>query len=162
MRTRLLFAVLAALLVSVVLAGLALATQASGVTSTTIATGNLDVEVDLHVKTGDWKLKLETKGLTDVSVVENRVAPGGTFGWHSHPGPSLIVVKSGTITFYRADDPTCSPDVYTAGQALLDPGNAVHVGRNEGTVDVVVIVTRLVPDGAATRSDEPASGFCGF
>ena len=162
MRTHALLAMFAALVVSAVLTGLALATQASGVSSTTIASGNLDGDIALNLKTGDWKLKLETKGSTDVSVVENRVAPGGTFGWHSHPGPSLIVVKSGTITFYRADDPSCSPDVYTAGQALLDSGNSIHVGRNEGTVDVVVIVTRFVPDGAPTRIDEPASAACGF
>src|SRR5687768_15525168 len=99
MRTRFLLAMLGALLVSTALAGLVVATPAAGITSTTIAAGNLG-EVDLNIRTGDWKLNLRTKGQTDVSVVENRVAPGGTFGWHSHPGPSLIVVKAGTITFY--------------------------------------------------------------
>jgi quercetin dioxygenase-like cupin family protein len=162
MRKQLSFAVLAALVISAALAGLVIATPASGVTSTTIASANLDGEVNLNIKTGDWKLKLRTKNATDVSVVENRVAPGGTFGWHSHPGPSLIIVKAGTITFYRADDPTCSPDVYTAGQALIDPGNAVHVGVNEGSTDVVVVVTRLVPDGAATRIDEAGPATCGL
>jgi quercetin dioxygenase-like cupin family protein len=139
---------------------LVLATTAVGVTSTPIASGNLD-EVDFNIRTDAWKLDLRTKGATDVSVVENRVAPGGTFGWHSHPGPSLIIVKAGTITFYRADDPTCSPDVYSAGDALFDTGNAVHVGINEGTVDVVVIVTRFVPDGAPTRIDQYAPASCG-
>lgn len=161
MSNRLVFALSAALLAVAALGGIVLATSSVGVASTTIAAGNLG-EINLNIKTGDWKLDLRTKGQTDVSVVENRVAPGGTFGWHSHPGPSLIVVKAGTITFYRADDPTCSPQVYQAGDAFLDPGNAVHVGRNLGTVDVVVIVTRLVPDGAATRIDEPAPATCGF
>jgi quercetin dioxygenase-like cupin family protein len=159
MRTRILFAVLGAALMTTALTGFVLATAQSGVTSTPIAAGNLG-EVDIKLRTGDWKLELRTKGDSDVSVVENRVAPGGTFGWHSHPGPSLIIVKSGTITFYRGDDPTCSPQVYTAGQALIDPGNAVHVGVNEGAVDVVVIVTRFLPDGAPTRIDQPAPGTC--
>lgn len=161
MSNRLILSTSIALIVSAALAGIVLATPSTGVASTTIAAGNLD-EINLNVKTGDWKIDLRTKGQTDVSVVENRVAPGGTFGWHSHPGPSLIVVKAGTITFFRADDPTCSPDVYEAGDALVDPGNAVHVGRNLGTVDVVVIVTRFVPDGAPTRIDEPAPATCGF
>jgi quercetin dioxygenase-like cupin family protein len=161
MSNRLSLALLIAVMSAASITGLVLATPASGITSTSIAAGNLD-EVNLNIRTGDWKLNLRTKGQTDVSVVENRVAPGGTFGWHSHPGPSLIIVKAGTITFYRGDDPTCSPQVYHAGDALLDPGNAVHVGRNEGTVDVVVIVTRFVPDGAATRIDEAAPGTCGF
>jgi len=143
------------------IAGVVMAPPAVGVTSTPIASGTLD-PVNLNVRTGDWGAKLRTQGQTTVAVVENRVAPGGTFGWHSHPGPSLIVVKSGTITFYHADDPTCTPDVRHAGDAIVDDGTDVHVGRNEGTEDVVVIVTRLIPVGAPPRIDEPASGFCGF
>jgi quercetin dioxygenase-like cupin family protein len=161
MSHRLTFAPLVAVMSVAAFAGIVMATPASGITSTSIAAGNLE-EINLNIRTGDWKLNLRTKGQTDVSVVENRVAPGGTFGWHSHPGPSLIIVKSGTITFYRADDPTCSPRAYSAGDALVDPGNAVHVGRNQGTVDVVVIVTRFVPDGAPTRIDEAAPATCAF
>ena len=162
MRTRILFAMLAAVLVSAALTGLVLATAQSGITPTTLApTADLGA-VNINVETGNWELELKIKGRSDVSVVENRVAPGGTFGWHSHPGPSLIIVKSGTMTFYRANDPTCSPDAYTAGQALIDSGNSIHVGVNEGTVDAVVVVTRFVPDGAAPRIDQAAPGNCGF
>jgi quercetin dioxygenase-like cupin family protein len=154
-------ALTAALLGAAAVAGIALATDAVGVSSRTFATGSL-AEVNLNVKTEDWKVQLRTKGMTDVTTVENTVTPGGSFGWHSHPGPSIIIVKSGSMTFYHGDDPTCSPDVYHAGQALVDTGNDVHVGRNEGAEDVVVIVTRLIPAGAAPRTSEPASGFCGF
>ncbi len=161
MRNRLIFAMTIALTAVVAITGVVMATPAVGVTSTPIASGTLD-PVNLNVRTGDWGAKLRTQGQTTVAVVENRVAPGGTFGWHSHPGPSLIVVKSGTITFYHADDPTCTPDVRHAGDAILDEGTDVHVGRNEGTEDVVVIVTRLIPVGAPPRMDEPASPFCGF
>jgi quercetin dioxygenase-like cupin family protein len=161
MRNRYMLALTAALVGVVAIGGVVLATSASGVTSTPIATGSLD-PVNLNVKTGDWMAQLRTKGQTSVQVVENRVAPGGTFGWHSHPGPSLIIVKSGTITFYHGDDPTCTPDVRSAGDALVDEGTDVHVGRNEGTADVVVIVTRLLPVGAPARIDEPDPGNCGF
>jgi quercetin dioxygenase-like cupin family protein len=161
MRKRFLLAIAAAALGAVALGGTVLATPASMVTTTPIAAGNLG-PVNLNVKTGDWKIDLRTKGDSDVIVTENRVAPGGTFGWHSHPGPSLSVVKSGTLSFYRADDPTCTAEVYQAGDVLIDPGNAVHIGRNEGSVDLVLIVTRLIPDGAAARIDEPAPGNCGF
>ena len=161
MRTRMVLALAHALLAVVAIGGTVLATASSGVTSMTIATGSLD-PVNLNVKTGDWKVQLQTKGQTDVTVVENRVMPGGTFGWHSHPGPSLIIVKAGALTFYHADDPTCTPHIYQAGDALLDAGNEVHVGRNEGAVDVVVIVTRLLPAGAAARVDQPNPGTCAF
>jgi len=160
MRNRFMLALSAALLGLVAITGLVLATASSGVTSTTLATGSLD-PMNLNVKTGDWKIQLRTKGQSSVTVVENRVAPGGTFGWHSHPGPSLIIVKAGTLTFYHGDDPTCTPHPYGVGDALIDTGNDVHVGRNEGDVEVVVIVTRFLPAGAPARIDQPDPG-CGF
>jgi quercetin dioxygenase-like cupin family protein len=140
--------------------GLTAATAPAGVSSTTIATGNLD-GVGFVVRNGRWMTQLRTKGQTDVAVVENRVAPGGSFGWHSHPGPSLIIVKQGTITFYRADDPTCTPEVYHQGDAFVDQGTDVHIGVNNGTEDLVVIVTRLLPDGAGSRDDAADPMTCG-
>jgi quercetin dioxygenase-like cupin family protein len=149
---------LAALAVAVTVV---LATGQSGITPTPIVAGTLD-PVNVLVKTGDWKAQIRTQGQTDVSVVENRIAPGGTFGWHSHPGPSLIVVKQGTVTFYMGDDPTCTPHPYGVGEALFDSGNDVHVGRNEGAIEAIVIVTRFVPHGSSTRVDQPANPACGF
>ena len=141
----------------------ALATMASGVTSTTLAQGNVQADLGSMVKTGDWKLKLDTKGPSTLAVSENRVAPGGTFGWHSHPGPSLVIVKSGTSTFYRGDDPDCAPEVHATGTAYLDPGGVVHTARNESvTEDLVVIVLRVIPMGAAPRIDEANPGNCPF
>lgn len=161
MRKRFLLAIGAAALAAVAFGGIVLATNASMVTNTPIAAGTLG-PVNLNVKTGDWKLDLRTKGDSNVIVTESRVAPGGSFGWHSHPGPSLVVVKSGTLSFYRGDDSTCTPEIYQAGDVFIDPGNDVHIGRNEGSVDLVVITTRLVPAGAAPRIDELAPGNCSF
>ena len=97
-------------LTALMISATALATMASGVTSTPFAQGTVD-DLDVTAKTGDWKVKLDTKGQSQVVVSENRVAPGGTFGWHSHPGPSLVIVKSGVSTFYSGDCriPTARP-----------------------------------------------------
>jgi quercetin dioxygenase-like cupin family protein len=143
------------------IAATALATSAVGVTSTPIASGNAG-DIDVRVKTGEWKLKLDTKGLSTLAVSENRVAPGGDFGWHSHPGPSLVIVKSGTSTFYRGDDPDCKPEVHPAGTAYVDPGGVVHIARNEGSQELVLLVTRLAPAGVPPRNDEPDPGNCDF
>jgi quercetin dioxygenase-like cupin family protein len=145
-----------------VIAATALATPGSGVTSTTIAQGSLDA-ITSKSKSGDWEAEIETKGQSDLVVVENRVQPGGHFGWHSHPGPSLVIVKSGTASFYRGDDPTCTPKVYEQGDAFADPaGGVVHIVRNEGSAELVVIVTRLLPAGAPARIDQPNPGNCDF
>jgi quercetin dioxygenase-like cupin family protein len=145
-----------------VIAATALATSSFGVTSRSLGSGMLE-PVDVKVKTGDWKLRLKTKGLSDLAVTENRVAPGGHFGWHSHPGPSLVIVLSGTSTFYRGDDPDCTPEVHQAGTAYVDPGGVVHTARNESaTEDLVLLVTRLSPSGVAPRIDEANPGNCSF
>ena len=137
------------------------ATPVVGVTSTVFAVGTFD---EIHAKTlsSDWQARIDTKGATDVYTLENKIPPGATFGWHSHPGPSIVVVKSGALTLYRGDDPACTPRVFAAGSGFVDDGGDVHLVRNEGSVDAVVYVTSLVPKGAARRIDEPSPGNCPF
>jgi quercetin dioxygenase-like cupin family protein len=143
------------------IAATALATSGAGVTSTLFAVGTFE---EIHAKTlsSNWQARIDTKGATDVHILENRIAPGGTFGWHSHPGPSIVVVQSGALTLYRADDPECTPQVYAAGSGFVDQGGDVHVVRNEGDVEAVVYVTSIIPQGAGRRIDEPSPGNCPF
>jgi quercetin dioxygenase-like cupin family protein len=107
-----------------------------------------------------WQARLDTKGISDVYMLQNTIMPGATFGWHSHPGPSLVIVKSGTATFHMADDPTCSPHVVNAGSGFVDSGHDTHVVRNEGSVDLVTLVVSIVPAGFSRRIDEPAPANC--
>lgn len=161
MRKRAIGAGFLAGLVVFAVAAVALATPGSGVTSTVFAVGSFD-ELEAKTITSDWQARISTKGATDVHILENRIVPGGTFGWHSHPGPSIVVVKSGALTLYRGDDPTCTGQVVPAGSGFVDDGGDVHVVRNEGSVDAVVYVTSLVPHGATRRIDEPSPGSCPF
>jgi quercetin dioxygenase-like cupin family protein len=153
-------AALAGLVVLVVTAT-ALATPPSGVVSTVFAVGQFD-NIEAKTLSSSWQARISTKGKTDVHVLENRIAPGGSFGWHSHPGPSLVSVKTGALTLYRGDDPNCTPEVIPAGSGFVDDGGDVHLVRNEGSVETVVYVTSLVPRGAARRIDEPSPGNCPF
>jgi quercetin dioxygenase-like cupin family protein len=145
----------------------ALATAPRGVVTTTFGVGRFDA-IDSTTKTDInpgpandfWQARINTKGASDLYVLQNTISPGGTFGWHSHPGPSLVIVKSGTATFYLADDPTCSPEVVQAGQAFVDNGHDTHVVRNEGSDDLVTVVVSLVPAGFQRRIDEPAPPNC--
>ena len=167
-RTRILFALGGALLTLAATQAFVLATPGSGVTSTVFAVGQFDdidattlTDIDPTDATLFWQARIKTKGSTQIYVLENRIAPGGTFGWHSHPGPSLVVVKTGALTLYLADDPTCTGIVVLAGKGFVDNGGDVHVVRNEGSVETIVYVTSLVPEGFARRIDEPAPAQCG-
>jgi quercetin dioxygenase-like cupin family protein len=152
-------AVIALVMTAALIVVPALATPSVGVTTNTIALGHFD-SINTKIKTGAWKAKISTKGASDLHVLENTILPGGTFGWHSHPGPSLVIVKSGTATFYLADDPTCSPHVVPTGSGFVDSGGDVHVVRNEGTVNLVTVVVSLVPADAVRRIDQPDPGNC--
>jgi quercetin dioxygenase-like cupin family protein len=145
----------------------ALATDPRGVTTLTLGVARFD-NIDAAARTDTnpgrrrdiWKARIKTKGATDVHMLQNTIVPGGTFGWHSHPGPSLVIVKAGTATFYDADDPACAPHIVPTGSGFIDNGQDTHVVRNEGTADLVTEVVSLVPAGFARRIDEPAPGNC--
>jgi quercetin dioxygenase-like cupin family protein len=168
-RTRILTAIAAvgALAAAALLFLPAQATPPDKVTTTIIGIGRftkIDAKVKTDINPGSptefWKARIKTKGSSDLHVLQNTIAPGGTFGWHSHPGPSLVIVKSGTATFYLAAHPTCTPHVVPAGSGFVDQGHDVHVVRNEGSVDLVTVVVSLVPADAVRRIDEPSPGNC--
>jgi quercetin dioxygenase-like cupin family protein len=125
----------------------------AGFTSTPLVGPVVLDEFDTYAEADDWKVRLRTKGLSDVYVTNFKVAPGANGGWHSHPGPSIISVKSGTATFY--DD--CDNFVrhqYPAGTGFVEDAGCVHILANEGDVDLEVIVMQIVPRGAPRRIDE--------
>jgi quercetin dioxygenase-like cupin family protein len=125
---------------------------------------NIDATAKTDINPGTptkfWRARIKTKRSSDLHVLQNTIAPGGTFGWHRHPGPSLVIVKSGTATFYLAADPTCAPHVVPAGSGFVDQGHDIHVVRNEGRVDLVTVVVSLVPAGFDRRIDAPSPGTC--
>ena len=140
-----------------------LATPQSGFTSTIVGPTRFD-EIDLKTHLGDHKVMLKTNGLSDIYVVTNKVAAlGGNSGWHTHPGPSIVSVKSGVATVYDGDDPNCTPHYYSPGMGFVDPGDGhVHLVRNEGTVELELVAFQIVPLGAQRRIDVPAPGYCPF
>ena len=91
---------------------LALATTPSRTSFTLLAPVAQFSEIDAKAKFGaDWKAEIKTKGASDLHITEVTIQSGGHGSWHSHPGPSFIIVKSGTISFYDGDDPTCTAQV---------------------------------------------------
>jgi hypothetical protein len=112
--------------------------------------------------TRDWHMEIKSMPAFDL-VVQNVVfQAGGHSGWHSHPGPLFIQVVSGTITFYEADDPTCTPIVRTAGQGYVEQGEHSLIARNETALPASSVATLFAPPGAAGRIDQPNPGNCPF
>jgi hypothetical protein len=114
-------------------------------------------DIDPGRKKDLWRARINVTGATDVHVLENIIAPGGTFGWHSHPGPSLVNVKAGMLSVYHGPD--CMRDDFGPGSPLgstfVDGGQDTHMVRNNGTVTAEVYVVSIVPAGFERRIDEP-------
>jgi hypothetical protein len=149
-----------------------LATPAAGFVGTTLARGRFgDINVFNHLVPSEksqrgsdvWLSLQKTKGLSDVYVQSNVWVAGGSTGWHTHPGHSLIIVTAGTVTTYEGDDPECSPHVYTVGMGIVDPGGGhVHIIRNEDTVEARTITVQTIPADAVRRIDAEDPGHCPF
>ena len=148
-----------------------LATEARGFKGVTLASGpfeDLDLFNHWFLPPGPrkthrhslWYAHLRTRGASDLFVQDNTWDPGGTTGWHTHPGPSLIIVTQGTVTAY---DPDCTPRFYRAGETLVDSGGGhVHLIRNETSAVAKTIAVQLVPHGPMRRIDAPSPGNCPF
>ena len=98
----------------------------------------------------DMKIKLKENGggTTVVHVddpsrtvdVRYTVQPGAQFPWHTHYGPVIVNMVSGSLTYIDSD--TCDETTYAPGEAFVDAGHGhVHSARNAGTEPVVFIAT---------------------
>ena len=147
--------------------GNVLATPGSGFSGTTLAKATYGaIFSHVHTIPAYWDELISTKGASDLYVQENTWQPGGSTGWHTHPGPSFVIVTQGSVTAYDGDDPACTPHVYTAGtanNAFIDPGDGhVHLIRNETDAVATTIAVQLIPQGAVRRQDAPDPGNCSF
>ena len=163
MKAKWILAVVVGLVSLAVYAAGALATDPSGFTAAQQWKGVFG-EMDVHVvDMPGHQVKLKTKGVSDVYVTRNTIAVGGQSGWHTHPGPSLIIVTVGEITAYEGDDPTCTPKRYKAGEGFVDPGDGhVHLLRNESAAAAETVAVQILPQDAMRRMDAPAPGNCPF
>src|SRR5215211_2658864 len=127
-----------AVTVLAVVVGTALATTPKGVTPTLLTRATLG------------KFEAENQGIevesqhtkADFALAKLVIEPGGTTGWHHHPGVALVSVNSGAVTEY---DKNCNKSVYKAGEGFSETNGEVHVVRNRGKTNEVLYVTFIAP-----------------
>ncbi|WP_051832088.1 cupin domain-containing protein [Streptomyces katrae] len=94
------------------------------------------------------RLARDTAGAEDLAGREVVIEPGGCTGWHFHRVPLIALVKSGTLTRILHDN---SVVVHRPGSSFVEPPGVahLHLGRNLGTVPVVLYVTSTLAEGEA-------------
>ena len=126
------------------------ATPPSGLTNSPLALG---------LNTSDGTIPL--KAGTNVAMAQITVIPGGSSGWHSHPGGAIVVVQAGSLTVYESVGGQCEIATYSAGEAFVERPGEVDQVINTGTVPYTLFVTfPRVPAGASARTDVPNPGTC--
>jgi quercetin dioxygenase-like cupin family protein len=105
---------------------------------------------------GDRTVVAQLGDATAVVVAEVTWQPGGSSGWHTHPGPVVVNVVEGSIDLVNARD--CVVRTYSAGQAFVDPGQGnVHIATNPNAGIARAYATFLgVPPGSPATTWVPA------
>ena len=135
--------------------GAALATPPKGATTTVLTRATFGTFA--HQNSG---IKVESKREADVAIAKQVIEPGGSTGWHHHPGVALVSVASGTVTEY---DDECDKRVYKAGKGFIESSAHPGLVRNQGKVDAVIYATHIIPTKTTEegyRIDDPKPKNC--
>lgn len=103
----------------------------------------------------DRHVELEAHGPNDVLQALLVFQPGGDTGWHIHPGPVVVVVKSGAITEQKRNG--CLV-VHPAGSVFFEQKDEVHRAVNQTGVVSEVYATFISPSGAQPLIPVPDPG----
>jgi quercetin dioxygenase-like cupin family protein len=166
-RRRLTSAAVIAAVIALV-AGVAMATPGSGASATVVARAAFADHVDLKLSIRDGRQgrdNIHVRNAADTVMQQIQFGPDAFSGWHSHPGPAVILIKSGQLTLYSEDDRECRGRTFSAGQAFIEPPGLVHFAHNPSLTEIAevgVTYFDVPPDPAGPRIDEPPPGNCPF
>lgn len=105
---------------------------------------------------------IKSQDPSQMVVARITVNPGAQFPWHTHPGPVLVNVAEGHLTYVQASD--CVRRAYPAGTAFVDPGRGnVHTAYAGDQGAVLIAVFFEIPDtGPLTIPVDGYNGSCGL
>jgi quercetin dioxygenase-like cupin family protein len=90
-------------------------------------------------------INLNAHGPSDVLQAKLVFQPGGDTGWHIHPGPVVVVVRTGALTEYHKNG--CIT-VHPAGSVFFEDKDEVHRAVNQTSGVAEVYATFISPTGA--------------
>ena len=150
MRHRLVLGVAATVLA--VGAGGAIASHVATVDPTTVPPGYLAAHNDVAGIEIDSLARAVKHGHADATIRHFVFGPNVATGWHTHPGPAIVTVVSGTFSYQDAHANECRTRTYTAGQGFFDSGFG-HVHRGiAGPSGAHLYTLWLTPTGSPNET----------
>jgi quercetin dioxygenase-like cupin family protein len=106
-------------------------------------------------------IKIKTRGPRDLLTAAITVDPGGSFGWHTHPGPVVVAVAAGTLSLFEVEGRRCVHRRVRAGAAFVEDGGHLHLARNDGSAPVRIYATFFARAGTTEfLTARPDPGVC--
>ena len=122
-------------------------------------TDDVDLKVTVKEHGKHRRIVANDKHPSRTVVARITLQPRAEFPWHSHPGPVIVNVVSGKLTYQGSEH--CRPRAYPAGRAFVDPGfGHVHNAWNSSRGETVLVATffSAPPEGALLI---PSEEHCG-
>ena len=135
--------IILALVAPVVLAA-AFATSSFGLSSSEVVRSNA-TEFDLRDRSE--KLRFRAKEPIHVDIRYVTLDANEPIGWHGHAGPSLLIVKTGSLAVTEPRGKACNETGYEAGAAFVHSED-VHSFR-AGAEGAAFYIVYLLPDGGS-------------
>ena len=139
------------LLASLISGGVAVASHVTQIDPAAVPTGFLAA----HNSIGDVPVSALARAVepdgADVFIQHVRLGANTATGWHTHPGPALVTVVKGSLTYEDAKANTCRQAAYDEGEGFVDRGFG-HVHRaiaGPGGVDFYVVY--ILPPGTPSH-----------
>lgn len=76
---------------------------------------------------------------------------GQKSGWHTHPGPAIVMVVSGELTLQEPKGSNCRSTTASAGEGFVNAGGTVHQATAGASGADTWAVYVLPPDAQAVR-----------
>ena len=127
--------------------GVVLAGPPIGFTATIVSDGKIAKATEISANGIEFSSPKNARVIVQVGDF----VPGGTSGWHTHPGLTVVTVTDGSVINYVA----CHAGViYTKGQSFVEPPSTPgDVDNTSTTLAAHVMATLIVPDGMAPRTN---------
>jgi len=127
---------------AVLAGGSASASPAIDLTLETTAEGAFKAPTTVH-----------TNSATDVVIQKMIIQPGGSTGWHWHPGVVVLTVQKGTITRVTKvkGSPGCTVETFPEGTSFIKQGTNVLNGYNRGSEPIELWLTYIQPKNTPLR-----------
>ncbi|HSS61692.1 MAG TPA: cupin domain-containing protein [Candidatus Limnocylindrales bacterium] len=130
------------------------ATPPVGFTAKILAKGTLSQPTEIEA----LGVQFSTKHATDVYVQQVDISPGGSSGWHEHPGLVVVAVATGAVVVTVGCE---AARQFSAGQSFVEPPlTPMLVANASSTSPAQNFAAVVVPAGRAPRIELPGAPDC--